>query len=86
MKKSLTRSLLAVSGAVALLAGCATGPTSYAPVTLNIAHINDHHSQLEPQANATLNLGSEPTRVSLGGFARVTAAMRARMVWVGRAR
>ncbi|CAN1492684.1 UshA 5'-nucleotidase/2',3'-cyclic phosphodiesterase and related esterases [Burkholderiaceae bacterium] len=76
MKKSLICSFLAVSGALAVLAGCATGPTRYAAITLNVAHINDHHSQLEPQANATLNLGSEPTRVSLGGFARVTAAMR----------
>lgn len=76
MKKSLIRSLIGAAGAAALLAGCATGPTSYAPVTINIAHINDHHSQLEPQAGAEFKLGGQPTRVSLGGFARVTAAMR----------
>jgi 5'-nucleotidase / UDP-sugar diphosphatase len=58
------------------IAGCANAPLSYAPITLNIAHINDHHSQLEAQANAELQLGGAPTRVSLGGFARVTAAMR----------
>ena len=56
MKKSLTRSLIGAAGAAALLAGCASGPTSYAPVTINIAHINDHHSQLEPFANVELNL------------------------------
>lgn len=66
---------LAVAAA-AVLAGCATPTPTLAPVTLQIAHINDHHSQLEPVANAELMLGGQPTRVSLGGFARVTAAMR----------
>lgn len=45
-----------------------------APYTLNIAHINDHHSQLEPHA-AELTLNGVPTRVSLGGFARIKSAM-----------
>jgi len=66
---------LAVAAA-AVLGGCATPTPTLAPVTLQIAHINDHHSQLEPIANAELTLGGQPTRVSLGGFARVTAAMR----------
>ncbi|MEY4505804.1 MAG: hypothetical protein RL297_382 [Pseudomonadota bacterium] len=76
MKPTLVRSLLVLAGAVSVLAGCATDPTHQAPITLNIAHINDHHSQLEPQANAELKLGDQATRMSLGGFARVTAAMR----------
>lgn len=62
--------------AATLLTGCAVPLTSAPPLTLSIAHINDHHSQLEPQAGAEFNLGGAPTRVSLGGFARVTAAMR----------
>lgn len=76
MKMSVILSLWIASGAVALLAGCATEPTRHAPITLNIAHINDHHSQLEPQANAELMVGDQLLRMSLGGFPRVTAAMR----------
>jgi 5'-nucleotidase len=76
MNMSFIRSLLTVSGAVVLLSACATGSASFTPVTINMAHINDHHSQLEPLANAELKVGGQPTRMSLGGFARVTAAMR----------
>ncbi len=79
--KPIRLPLAALSAATALLlAGCAsTGspePGRMAPLTLNIAHINDHHSQLEPQANAELTLDGKPTRVSLGGFARITSAFK----------
>ena len=79
--KPIRLPLAALSAATALLlAGCAsTGspePGPMAPLTLNIAHINDHHSQLEPQANAELTLDGKPTRVSLGGFARITSAFK----------
>lgn len=37
---------------------------------LSIAHINDHHSNMRP-FSATLTIGGEPIRVSLGGFARL---------------
>ena len=63
--------------ATIVLAGCANAPLSYAPTTLTIAHINDHHSQLSAQENAEFKLDGVPTRVSLGGFARVTAAVKA---------
>lgn len=67
--------LLALLGA--LLSGCSTPavpPTP--PLTLHIAHINDHHSQLEPIAGAELLLDGVPTQVELGGFARLTALFR----------
>ncbi|WP_338416783.1 5'-nucleotidase C-terminal domain-containing protein [uncultured Sphaerotilus sp.] len=71
-------------GAVALLAllgpllsGCSTpAAPPPQPLTLHIAHINDHHSQLEPIAGAELRLDGVPTQVELGGFARLTALFR----------
>ncbi|OQX10763.1 MAG: hypothetical protein BWK76_20170 [Desulfobulbaceae bacterium A2] len=62
----------AASLALALLCGCATRPQ---PPDLTIAHINDHHSHLNDAAT-DLSVGGENIRVRLGGFARVTAAMR----------
>ena len=41
---------------------------------LNIAHINDHHSNMRPFA-ATLTIDGQAVRVSLGGFARLATAM-----------
>lgn len=61
--------------ASASMAACG-GSDSLKPIELNIAHINDHHSQLEPFANVELNLSGQPTRVSLGGFARQTAVFK----------
>ncbi|PCD00201.1 5'-nucleotidase C-terminal domain-containing protein [Halopseudomonas pelagia] len=49
-------------------------PAQAGPLTLNIAHINDHHSQLDATGNFEIQLDGEPTRVELGGFSRVTAA------------
>lgn len=49
---------------------------SYAPLELNIAHINDHHSQLEPFALQELTLNGVTTQVDLGGFARQTALFK----------
>jgi 5'-nucleotidase / UDP-sugar diphosphatase len=40
---------------------------------LNIAHINDHHSNMRP-VPASLTIDGEPIRVSLGGFARLATA------------
>jgi 5'-nucleotidase len=81
---------LAALLAAALLAACTTpGPGSAppgpaaaapdhpAPLVLHIAHINDHHSQLEPFAGTELRLDGVPTRVELGGFARQAAVFRA---------
>ncbi len=68
------------SAAVVLTLGACTSPPAAPPPSepfeLNIAHINDHHSQLDEQSGAELTLDGQPTRVSLGGFARVTAAFK----------
>jgi 5'-nucleotidase / UDP-sugar diphosphatase len=47
------------------------------PLTVNILHINDHHSNLEP-ANNSLNLGTSggAFTVPFGGFPRVTAKIQ----------
>jgi 5'-nucleotidase / UDP-sugar diphosphatase len=41
------------------------------PMELTIAHINDHHSNLQPRSQ-TLLLGGAETDVETGGFARIT--------------
>jgi 5'-nucleotidase len=66
--------LLTLFGSLFLTACMSTSPRP-APYSLSIAHINDHHSQLEPHAAAELTLNDVPTRVSLGGYARVKSAM-----------
>ncbi|MBP6307995.1 MAG: metallophosphoesterase, partial [Burkholderiaceae bacterium] len=66
------------------LGGCATegaGPVqapSNAPAAfeLTIAHINDHHSQLDAFAATELVLDGVPTQVELGGFARQTSLFK----------
>lgn len=50
---------------------------AYPPLELNIAHINDHHSNLAPFMEFDLTLGSVPTRVEAGGMARTAAQLRA---------
>ena len=42
------------------------------PLTLNIAHVNDHHSHLDSLTAQTLTLGGESIEVELGGFPRLT--------------
>lgn len=43
------------------------------PLVLNIAHINDNHSNLEAFAGTELMLDGQPTKVELGGFPRITS-------------
>jgi 5'-nucleotidase / UDP-sugar diphosphatase len=60
---------------VRIAVGSATGTILEDPdFTLNILHINDHHSNLEPVSN-TLNLGTDggAFTVPFGGFPRVAA-------------
>lgn len=69
----------AALAATLVLGGCASTPptaSTASPLELHIAHINDHHSHLAPQPQAELLLDGVPTRVSMGGFARVTQAMQ----------
>lgn len=70
---------LAVAGIGLLLAACGSDGTSelrFESLEINIAHVNDHHSQLEPFTGTELVLDGEPTRVELGGFARQTTLFR----------
>ena len=45
-------------------------------IEINIAHINDHHSQLDAFAATELTLDGVATQVELGGFARQTAMFK----------
>ena len=77
-RKSLHITLLAAIAAV--LVGCAgmysaTAP-QFAPVEVHIAHINDHHSNLEAVRDVELRIDGVPTRVDVGGFARVVSVFK----------
>jgi 5'-nucleotidase/UDP-sugar diphosphatase len=48
----------------------------FPPVELNIAHINDHHSNLSAFKDFELKLDAIPTRVEVGGMARTAAQLR----------
>lgn len=77
MKLRRSPPLLAVLAAAVLLTACfGDDEPLFPPVAVTLAHINDHHSQLDPFANTELQLGGVATQVDLGGFARVTAAFR----------
>lgn len=52
------------------------GADGYKAIELNIAHLNDHHSQLDPIAAQTLKLDGVDTQVDLGGFARQTTVFK----------
>ncbi|MPW28097.1 NAD nucleotidase [Agarivorans sp. B2Z047] len=43
------------------------------PLSINVLHINDHHSHLQADSGIDLNLAGEATRVSVGGFPKVVA-------------
>jgi len=61
------------------LSACGGGDSdapSFKPLELNIAHINDHHSQLDAFAATELTLDGVATQVELGGFARQTAMFK----------
>ncbi len=47
------------------------------PLSLNILHINDHHSHLEEES-ITLDIAGQDTEFSSGGFPRVAAQIAAR--------
>lgn len=62
--------------ALATLTACGGGEPTFKPLELNIAHINDHHSQLDAFAATELTLDGVATQVDLGGFARQTAMFK----------
>lgn len=53
-----------------------SGDPVFQPIEINIAHINDHHSQLEAFTATELVLDGVATQVDLGGFARQTAIFK----------
>ncbi|HMX69591.1 MAG TPA: bifunctional metallophosphatase/5'-nucleotidase, partial [Accumulibacter sp.] len=62
------------------LSACQTPPLDVARSAngheVHIAHINDHHSNLEAHANFEISLDGVATRVTLGGFPRLTTLFR----------
>lgn len=63
--------------ALASLSACGgTDEPVFKHLELNVAHINDHHSQLDAFAATELTLDGVPTQVELGGFARQTAMFK----------
>lgn len=52
------------------------GAPSFKAIELNIAHINDHHSNLDATAAFQLKLDGIDTQVDIGGFARQTALFK----------
>jgi 5'-nucleotidase len=74
---SLTLQIASAPGAT-IAKGTATGAIrDDDPLTVNLLHINDHHSNLQP-VNNTLNLGTSggAFTVPFGGFPRVTAKIK----------
>lgn len=66
---------LAATGLTLSACGGSDAP-SFKPLEINIAHINDHHSQLDAFAATELMLDGVATQVELGGFARQTALFK----------
>jgi len=78
--KAVSRAALTVCSLTAIaigLSACGGGDDdiqpSFKPLALTIAHINDHHSQLDAFSSTELTLDGVATQVDLGGFARQTA-------------
>ncbi|MBN1663815.1 MAG: 5'-nucleotidase C-terminal domain-containing protein [Deltaproteobacteria bacterium] len=79
LKKTLYHHLLIIALAGGLsfgLAACMrTGAPSLKPVyTLNILHMNDTHSHVDPE-DWTVNINGRDTKIALGGFTRMMSAL-----------
>ncbi len=73
--------MLAPLAFAAALAACGGGSDSsdtdkVAPLDLTIAHINDHHSNLDAFSAQAMKIGGVDTQVELGGFPRATTAFK----------
>lgn len=51
-------------------------PEPKADFNLSLLHVNDHHSHLNPNTRASLEINGVATRVSMGGFARVVTKIK----------
>ena len=59
------------------VAGCAgIDKAEPPPLRMRIVHINDHHSNLDAIKNFDLTVDGVPTRVDVGGFARVHSVFK----------
>lgn len=70
-----------ISAAMVLVAGCndddnntSDSLSTFAPTSLTIAHINDHHSHLESEGEQSFFLDGVAYRAERGGFARLKTA------------
>lgn len=80
MRRMNTLNTMLLTIAVAFVTGCAgvqsvSAPT-FPPLELSIAHINDHHSNLEAVKDVELRIDGVPTRADVGGFARVVTVFK----------
>ncbi len=75
-RRSLALALVATLSLGLAACGGSDDAPSFKPLELNIAHINDHHSQLDAFAATELTLDGVATQVELGGFARQTAVFK----------
>lgn len=73
---ALAFSFTALGLSVALVGCGGDEEPTFKPLELNVAHINDHHSQLDAFAATELTLDGVPTQVELGGFARLTTMFK----------
>lgn len=69
-------STLAIVGLALVACGGSDDVPSFKALELNIAHINDHHSQLDAFTATELKLDGVATQVELGGFARQTTMFK----------
>lgn len=80
MKHMDRPSMVLLAIALAAVTGCAdlqsVSPPEFPPLELAIAHINDHHSNLEALRDVELRMDGVPTRVDVGGFARVVTVFK----------
>jgi 5'-nucleotidase/UDP-sugar diphosphatase len=68
---------LALASAVviaSLLPACSSDNDVYPELELTIAHINDHHSNLDPIVDQEITVDGVKTRVELGGMTRIAQA------------
>jgi 5'-nucleotidase/UDP-sugar diphosphatase len=72
---ALLTAALSACGSFDTRATAASEPT-FPPLSITVAHINDHHSQLDAFPDTTLSIDGAATQVDLGGFARVTSAFQ----------
>ena len=72
----LSAHVIAASALALSACGGSGSPSVYKPIEINIAHINDHHSQLDGFPAAELKIDGIATQVDFGGFSRQTAMFK----------